>query len=364
MAEVEDPKPITVDDLAELYRELEDEPISEVLPKHGISAADLLAAEGSVLMALEAELRAGMSSPLASRLRREEGGVRREEGGVADKDVALPEPAIWEEPTSHDGAAPGSAPKPAIEPPPVPEKPSFMRFGPSALQTPAPLAPAVDATVPTVQTPTLLSPLPAAAPVVPSQSVTPSTTELATPQLKAKPATPFRPLPSEALGFNLERFAALEAALQKPGGARPAVLAQFLLDEAGYARVAAHWQHEIASHPPLSAELARLVAAARDEPDVPAPGGRGGTVAMETPADPSATIRAQGPGVPGLTVDQYAWVTATLRRAGVAGRAEALTRLRLTEASFQDLEAQWRAAFASQPELKHAFIASLTKHFG
>jgi len=363
VAEIEDPKSIGVSELADLYRELEDEPISEVLPKYGISAADLLAAEDSVLMALEAELRTGGSSPLARRL-------RKEPDADGPTDAPADKQAIWDEATSHDGAvpAPAALPVPAVEAPGIPQKPSFMRFGPSALQTPPPLpatphVPAVDPTVPTVQTPTLMSPLPPAAiGVLRAQSITPSTTELATPQVVPVAATPFRPLPSEALGFTLERFAALEAALLRSDASRPAVLGQYSIDEAGYGRVSAHWQAEIAAHPPLASELSRLVSAARDAEGAGV-GARGGTVAMETPADPSATIRAQGAAVPELTVDQYAWVTATLRRAGAGGRAEALSRLRLTEASYQELDTQWRAAFTAKPELKHAFITCLAKHF-
>ncbi len=48
-------------------------------------------------------------------------------------------------------------------------------------------------------------------------------------------------------------------------------------------------------------------------------------------------------GLPRLRVDQYAWISATLRRASDTEVDATLARFRLTSATFAELDAHWRA---------------------
>ena len=71
---------------------------------------------------------------------------------------------------------------------------------------------------------------------------------------------------------------------------------------------------------------------------------------------------AMPPELPTLTVDQYAWVSASLKRAKSGELEATLTRLRLTPASRASLDAIWKAHMARYPAVKQAFILALAKH--
>lgn len=77
-----------------------------------------------------------------------------------------------------------------------------------------------------------------------------------------------------------------------------------------------------------------------------------------TELPPAPTV----PDCPSLTVEQYAWVTATLKRAQTANLAAALQRLRLTEDSRRRLDALWKGHMARYPAVKQAFISALARH--
>jgi hypothetical protein len=63
--------------------------------------------------------------------------------------------------------------------------------------------------------------------------------------------------------------------------------------------------------------------------------------------------------LPELSVEQYAWVVAKLRKAAPAEFARTLATLRLTPETRGQLEAHWRARMGRDPELQQAFIAAL-----
>ena len=69
---------------------------------------------------------------------------------------------------------------------------------------------------------------------------------------------------------------------------------------------------------------------------------------------------APPPGpLPELSVEQYAWVVAKLRKATSADFAATLATLRLTPETREQLEAHWRARMGRDPALQQAFIAAL-----
>lgn len=85
----------------------------------------------------------------------------------------------------------------------------------------------------------------------------------------------------------------------------------------------------------------------------------GTVLADENEVLPSAPAE---PGLPLLSVEQYAWVVAALRRAKGPEITAALARLRLTEASRAKLDAVWRAHMARHPAVKQVFIRALAQH--
>lgn len=89
-----------------------------------------------------------------------------------------------------------------------------------------------------------------------------------------------------------------------------------------------------------------------------------GTVALDA-EPPTITAGPEVPlGVPNLTVEQYAWVVATLKRATPLSLPTTLERLRLTPTSRAELEARWRAHLARHPDLKQLFIRALAAQLG
>ncbi len=95
-------------------------------------------------------------------------------------------------------------------------------------------------------------------------------------------------------------------------------------------------------------------------PPAPAGAGTGTAIVDEVLLEvPPPTVP---PDLPSLTVDQYAWVTATLKRTKPEEVVATLTRLRLTAASRVSLDAIWKAHMARHPAAKQAFILALGKH--
>lgn len=181
----------------------------------------------------------------------------------------------------------------------------------------------------------------------------------------AKAVTPFRALDSEALGYTLQRFAELSAAIRR--GSAESAHASFGLDASSAARIEAYWSARLAANAVMRTEFERLVRAALEIPtNASSDRGEGtGTVEVDQ-RSLLALVKGRAPAaagqpLPSLTVDQYAWVTATLRRAGSEGRAEALVRLRLTEQQHQQLEKAWRDRMSGDPALTQAFIVALAR---
>jgi len=148
-------------------------------------------------------------------------------------------------------------------------------------------------------------------------------------------------------------------------GSVESVHASFDLDATSAARIEAYWSARLAANAVLRAEFGRLLLAALDTPITAFDRGEGtGTVEVDQRSLLALVNLVQTPpaqGLPSLTVDQYAWVTATLRRAGSEGRAEALLRLRLTEEQHQQLETAWRDRMSDDPALTQKFVQALNR---
>lgn len=102
--------------------------------------------------------------------------------------------------------------------------------------------------------------------------------------------------------------------------------------------------------------------------------------APSTPSTPSIRINRQLSGtldvpdaealplpppvadIPNLSVEQYAWVTASLRKAEGPSLHEAMARFRLTTESRKKLDAVWRAHMARHPAVQLAFDQALARH--
>jgi len=101
-------------------------------------------------------------------------------------------------------------------------------------------------------------------------------------------------------------------------------------------------------------------------PSAPLPATRLGTATAAPVA--SATVPAldiaRRATPPEMSVEQYAWLVATLRRTAPSDLLATLARLRLSPESLQDLEERWSRRMAADPALKDAFLAALTRHLG
>lgn len=283
-------------------------------------------------------------------------------------------------PAPLSSSAPGSTPVPEstarpAEPDPVRQVPSFMRFGPSVLRGPSGVATPL-ATPPAA--PAELSP-PA---VLGSHTIADEGTadvRQVTAELRIPP-TPFRALDPRANGVSLQKLAELRVALANSQESAGSTLASLGLSVEAYTQAEAYWSAQMSSDEAIRLEFARLSLQVSKTPAAPAssPGvlpqeGRGegtGTVELNSVHIAEARLMrlsssASGSSaLPALSVEQYAWVYATLRGAREGGRAEALARLRLTESQYQALEQQWKAAMSTNPPLKQAFILALAKHTG
>jgi hypothetical protein len=203
------------------------------------------------------------------------------------------------------------------------------------------------------------------------------------PSTPAGPATPFEAPPPEAHGFDLMRYSDLVAARDEPGADMKAVLAAFSIDAAAHARVEAHWTRKFSENGLLALEFGRLVTqakkalAARRAPRSLAPVGTGTALALDVPGAvtpfqrdkdrpiPSAPVHssegmATPANVPELSVDQYAFIVASLRKA--TDVPTTLARFRLTAESRKELEARWAKRMATEPAVREAFLAALGRH--
>jgi hypothetical protein len=182
------------------------------------------------------------------------------------------------------------------------------------------------------------------------------------------PAMPFQAPEPEALGFNLLRYAELVAA--RGEGANTAdVLSGFGIDTAAHERIEAYWRRQFSVNGLIALEFGRVLVQAqkalaeRRRPRVTAPVGTGTVLTLDVlHAPPPATdVPAL---LPDLTVDQYAWLTATLRRTAPADLPAVLARVRLTPETRKELENRWSSRMAADPQLTETFISLLARHLG
>lgn len=172
---------------------------------------------------------------------------------------------------------------------------------------------------------------------------------------------PFRAESPETAHFPLVRYAALVAARQARNADLAAVLARFGLDAAEHERIEAAWQARIAADPRVALELTRqLELASRAQRDQEKAELRGKTALA--PAPPAAPTTEPEMPLPELSVEQYAWLVATLRKAGPEGTPAVLARMRLDAPRRARLEAHWRERLAREPTLRETFTAALARH--
>lgn len=185
------------------------------------------------------------------------------------------------------------------------------------------------------------------------------------PNAPSGPALPFETLGEEAMGFTVARFVELSMALRNAGEDRARVLEGFGLDASRHAKLVAYFEGKFASSASMALEFGRVTAAAeqaaRQAARPPARRVDSGTVLA--PAGLPG-VAQQGAPVPALSVEQYAWLSATLRKATAQDLPDTLVRLRLTPESRATLEAQWRARMAADPALKGEYIAALARYLG
>ncbi|MFO0553855.1 MAG: hypothetical protein U0271_36065 [Polyangiaceae bacterium] len=303
-------------------------------------------------------------------------------------------PASAPAPTSVSAPASTAAPTPApptqvparVEgPAPVPQVPSFMRFGPSVLRGPPSLptpalaeqAPRGEAGPPSVESVEVGRAEARARPALGGHTIadegTSEVRRISTAELKTPP-TPFRALDPRANGITLQRLAEARLALAASAQEQAAVVLSSLgLGMEAYSQAEAYWSALINVDEVTRLEFARLtrqLSSRPPPPSSPQPAAQEGTGTVELNSvdlSEARLMRLSAPasssaGVPSLSVEQYAWVYATLRRTRESGRADALARLRLTESQYQALELQWKAAMAANPPLKQAFLLALAKH--
>jgi hypothetical protein len=177
--------------------------------------------------------------------------------------------------------------------------------------------------------------------------------------------TPFRPSVPQALGFDLLRYAELVAARDESGADRREVLARFGIDSAAHEQIETYWRGTFEKQGLLALEFGRLVldakkraAERREHPRLTAVGT--GTLIGNEEGSASTSIPVPAP--PDLTVQQYAWLVAELRKTLPSALSAALERLRLTPQTRKDLEEQWSKRMAADPALRELFLTALNKH--
>jgi hypothetical protein len=221
--------------------------------------------------------------------------------------------------------------------------------------------------------------IPRSAPTASSASVEaspPSTTPAvsrmtawAPPVQASKPATPFEVLERGAQGVTLVQYAELCALLEADPGATERVLGDRALTPEMWRSVGIHYAQKLTQEPRWATEFQRLVARARasvqerqqhsGDPKL------GMTRPIQSPsaASTNATIApTPRPILPDLSVDQYAWIVASLRKATEAELPATLDRLRLTPAARAALETRWRERMSAEPGLADRFAEALRRH--
>ena len=173
--------------------------------------------------------------------------------------------------------------------------------------------------------------------------------------------TPFTAADVEARGFTLMRYADLVAAREE--GAL--VLGEFGLDAEGAAAVEGYWRAKMSTSIYHAANFVGLLADAKKARAAKRRGPVRSGTRLGLESGGAAASPGAGPAAPrDLTVDQYAWMTATLRRATAADLPAVLERLRLTAATRHDLEERWARRMAADPALREAFLVALARHLG
>jgi hypothetical protein len=180
-----------------------------------------------------------------------------------------------------------------------------------------------------------------------------------------RPQTPFRPSAPQSLGFDLLRYAELVAARDEPGADRLDVLARFGIDSAAHEQVDAYWRRTFEEQGLLALEFGRLVldakkrAAERRKHRRPTPVGSGTLPGHE---EGHGHTDVSDPAPADLSVQQYAWLVAELRKTPASALPAALERLRLTPQTRRELEERWSKRMAADPTLREVFLTALNKH--
>jgi hypothetical protein len=215
------------------------------------------------------------------------------------------------------------------------------------------------------------------------------------------PATPFAP--AEVLGFNLPRYAELAAARDAAGADPAAMLAEMRLTAAEHDQVEAYWRRKLSEDGMLALQFGRLYTQAKralaERARVPLASAPGGTsrlfgtgtslavhmpqaaVPFASPARAATVERAHEPvlaagasapaapleltaSTPDLSVEQYAWLIASLRRTPAIELPGVLARFRLTAESLRDLETRWAGRMVAEPRLSEAVQAAVARFLG
>jgi hypothetical protein len=163
------------------------------------------------------------------------------------------------------------------------------------------------------------------------------------------------------------RYAELVAARGEQGANRAEVLSRFGIDAAAHEHVDAYWQRQFSANGVIALEFGRVLVEAqkalteRRTPCAAAPVGMSATSTLDVPRTlpPAADVPLP---LPELTVDQYAWLTATLRRTAPADLPTTLARVRLTPETRKELESRWNRRMAADPQVKETFVSLLARH--
>lgn len=196
------------------------------------------------------------------------------------------------------------------------------------------------------------------------------------------PTTPFEAPDPETRGVSLTSYATLVAKLQSPGADRAAALAAVSLDEASYKSVSDHYERLFSKKAMLSLEFGRLLSVAQkaladelraameprspkgrtaDMPSASTYAAGTGANAAPPPNEPPSATSAGPRTAPTLSVAQYAWVFATLRKVPASDLPIVLERLRLTEETRRRLDEEWAARIRKDSAAKNGFTQGIQR---
>lgn len=252
---------------------------------------------------------------------------------------------------------------PAEEPRPSADAEQTVAAPPAEATSPAPaprlasfqlVAPAADPPAP---------PIAVAAPPSPITPAVGAVTEWLPPDATPQAATPFSELDPEAHGVPLSRYAEIVAALQEANADSPQILSDRGLTDVQWRALSAHYEQKFRRQARWSMEFGRLLGAAqkalrerREEAQKPLP--RTTRHMSQSEARPTAALEVT-PSLPELTVDQYAWIVASIRGAAAADVPAVLARFRLTPESHRALESSWREKMRADAAIADAFARRL-----